>query len=242
MRRSGWHNNLALRQLSDALGDLPATYTSTARGQHDPRRQHLYRVPPGTELETTLTGSSTLGGVTLAGDIEIPAHGHRYSVVWPSVHPDTGQLYRWYDLGGQPMDGPPAVADLPYLPEAWLAALDKGARVLHDGKPSGPPPRPYGGSVEGWLGERPNGAVSPAVARALQPYLDGAPFRGHQVMVSLQKHLVLLAGECHHGVPLALEFARAAWLESEHTPGEDPAREFDDALEGVVKKYGGEKA
>ncbi|UXW85105.1 bifunctional DNA primase/polymerase [Microbacterium azadirachtae] len=265
MRRSDWHDNIAIRhtlgeaatvaidvdegdgkqglttlqQLTEALGELPVTWTSTARGQDDPRRQHFFRVPPGVELETTLTPSSTLGDVTLAGDIEIPSHGHRYSVVWPSVHPDTGEQYTWYDLDGQPMDGPPRVDDLPYLPDAWVEALEKGHEVRHEGKPSAPPPRPYDGTVDEWLGGRNDAVVSPPVVRAIQPYLDGAPFRGHHAMAKLQKHLVLLGGEGHQGVRRALEFIRAVWLTSEHTPGENPAREFDDALAGAVRKYGG---
>ncbi len=151
MRRSDWHDNIAIRHdddtlsidvdegggkrgaatlatLAEALGDLPATFSSTARGQDDPRRQHFYRKPADALLLTTLTPGLVIAGVTMeTGDIELPQRRHRYSVVWPSVHPDTGETYRWYDLDGEPMDGPPRVEDLPMLPDAWVAALAEGA-------------------------------------------------------------------------------------------------------------------
>lgn len=265
MRRSDWHNNIAirhtlgdhatiaidvdegdgkqggttLRQLSEALGPLPVTFTSTARGQHDPRRQHFFRVRPGVELETTLTPSSALGGVYLAGDIEIPAHGHRYSVVWPSRHPETGATYTWYGLSNEPMLLPPAVDEVPYLPDAWVQALTRETgKVQHEGGIASPS-RPYTGSVEDWLSAQNNAVVSRVVLEAIRPYREGAPLRGHAVMVSLQKRLVRLGAEGHPGTPGALSFLRDRWLASEHTPGEDPRTEWWVALKGAVEKYGG---
>lgn len=147
MRRSTWHDNIATRHNDDtiaidvdqgdgkrgaetlatletALGLLPRTYSSTARGQGDLRRQLFFRKRPDSQLISTITPGLQIGGVTLeTGDIELPQKRHRYSVVWPSIHPDTGETYTWYDLDGQPMDGPPRVEDLPFLPEEWEAAL-----------------------------------------------------------------------------------------------------------------------
>ncbi|GAA3020149.1 bifunctional DNA primase/polymerase [Microbacterium dextranolyticum] len=268
MRRSDWHDNIAIRhtlgksatvaidvdegdgkqglatltQLSEALGAPPVTWTSTARGSDDPRRQHFYRIPAGVELETTLTPSSALGGAFLAGDIEIPSHAHRYSVVWPSIHPDTFQPYRWYGFDGEAVDGPPAVADLPFLPDAWIAALAKEAgRIQYEGGIVRPP-RPYSGTVEQWIGAQNNAAVSRVVLEAIRPYREGASFRGHHAMVSLQKRLVRLGAEGHPGTPGALAFLRDVWMASEHTPGEDCREEWWVALKGAVEKYGGTEA
>lgn len=151
MRRSTWHDNTAIRHNDDtiaidvdqgdgkrgaetlaaleaALGPLPRTYSSTARGQGDPRRQLFFRKHPDSQLITTITPGLVIGGVTSeTGDIELPQKRHRYSVVSPSKHPDTGETYTWYDLDGQPMDDRPRVEDLPPLPESWEAALTESA-------------------------------------------------------------------------------------------------------------------
>nr|WP_017202473.1 phage/plasmid primase, P4 family [Microbacterium barkeri] len=151
MRRSSFHDNVAIRHdditlsidvdegggkhgattlesLELALGDLPPTFSSTARGQGDPRRQLFFRKPEDATLITTLTPGLMIAGVKMeTGDIELPQRRHRYSVVSPSVHPDTGETYTWYDLDGEPMDGPPRVEDLPMLPDAWVAALAERA-------------------------------------------------------------------------------------------------------------------
>lgn len=151
MRRSSYHDNIAIRHtdetlsidvdegggkrgaatlatLSEALGELPPTYTSTARGQDDARRQLFFRKPRDATIVTTLTPGLVIAGVTTeTGDIELPQRRHRYSVVWPSKHPDTGEIYTWYGLDGKPMDGPPRVEDLPMLPDAWVRALGEQA-------------------------------------------------------------------------------------------------------------------
>lgn len=50
---------------------------------------------------------------------------HRYAVVWPSVHPDTGSTYEWY-AGGSTVrcnGWVPNVEDLPYIPSHVLEAV-----------------------------------------------------------------------------------------------------------------------
>src|SRR5690606_26614755 len=96
-------------------GKLPPTWTSTARGPGQPSRIHFYRVPVGTRLATAIRP-----------DIEIIQRHHRYAVVWPSVHPDTGQQYRWYDPSGR-LCMAPIPDELPELPTRWLVELSKGA-------------------------------------------------------------------------------------------------------------------
>lgn len=58
-----------------------------------------------------------------ADDIDIIQRGHRYTAVWPSIHPDTGAQYRFYDYEGEPMAGLPSVDDFEWLPEVWLEHL-----------------------------------------------------------------------------------------------------------------------
>jgi len=106
------------QQLADwaaEFGPLPQTFTSTSRADTDPQsRQYIFRVPEGTKL------------ISKGENVEICQHDHRYSVVHPSIHPTTGKPYRWYDLDGDVMDGPPALDDVPPLPIAWLVGLAAG--------------------------------------------------------------------------------------------------------------------
>lgn len=99
-----------LSELVTKLGALPPTAYSTSRGDGISGIR-LYRVPPGTTLPTKLPG------------IEFIQHHHRYIVAWPSVHP-SGNVYRWIDERvGEVLAGPPRLADLPALPEAWITGL-----------------------------------------------------------------------------------------------------------------------
>ena len=100
-----------LAELETLYGALPPTYTSTARGKKTPSRQRFYRVPEGVEFRAQP-----------APDIEVVQAHHRYSVVWPSRHPE-GRRYRWYSPAGERYDGIPRVDDLPMLPETWVEAL-----------------------------------------------------------------------------------------------------------------------
>ena len=102
-------------------GPIPLGPHSTARGD-GPSGIWFYRVPKGTALRTRIVFPE-LG----LGSVEIIQRHHRYAVVWPSVHPDTGRQYQWYGL---PEDAPsfdgvvlPRSQDLPPLPAGWLKAL-----------------------------------------------------------------------------------------------------------------------
>ncbi|MGX1694073.1 phage/plasmid primase, P4 family [Microbacterium keratanolyticum] len=99
----------------EPLPDLASTWSSTARGKASPRRQRFYRLP------SAVPEGMRIRSRPLAG-MEIPWRGHRYSVVEPSIHPATGERYRWYSPTGERCDAP-AVSDLPLLPVEWFEAL-----------------------------------------------------------------------------------------------------------------------
>lgn len=100
----------------------------------------------------------------------------------------------------------------------------------------------YRGNVNDWLLRHTTGrTLTQSVARAVRPLIAGEPFAGHEAMLRFQIHLVKLATEGHAGVPEALGFARGVWLDTPHTSAEDPAREWDVALERAITKYGGNK-
>jgi P4 family phage/plasmid primase-like protien len=92
---------------------LPATYTTTARGWGALERHHVYRVPEGFSLDRVEGVIRKMYG----GKLDILHAHHRYSAVYPSIHP-SGESYLWYDLDGN-ICPPPAVDDLPELPQAY---------------------------------------------------------------------------------------------------------------------------
>lgn len=90
-------------------GELPPTIMSTSRGDGSGIR--LFRVPE----RPSWRGEE--------GGIELIWHGHRYVIVWPSLHAE-GRVYQWVDLRtGEILDQHPTIDDLADLPEAWVDGL-----------------------------------------------------------------------------------------------------------------------
>jgi hypothetical protein len=94
-----------LAELEARYGPLPATWSSTSRGD-GPSRIHLFRCPEDLKLPG-VPGTS----------IEAIQYHHRYCVVWPSVV--EGRRYRWYTPDGQVTDRPPRISELAWLPDDW---------------------------------------------------------------------------------------------------------------------------
>jgi hypothetical protein len=101
----------AWQKLIDECGPLPDGPISTSRDDGSGIR--TFRVPDGWESSGTLPGDCG----------EVIQNHHRYMIVWPSIHQDTGKTYRW---SSQPDGWIPRLDDLPWLPQAWLDKL--GAR------------------------------------------------------------------------------------------------------------------
>lgn len=130
LRASGWiaidvddppHGPAALAAAVAELGELPPTWSCTSWGQGHPRRQYFYRVPVGY--------SARLGEgkfrKRFGEHVDIIHKGHRYAIVAPSVHPDTKNIYKWYQPDGEPGGKilPERMA-LPLLPQEWLDFLE----------------------------------------------------------------------------------------------------------------------
>jgi hypothetical protein len=96
------------------LGPLPATWRSTSRAPFTASGIRFYRVASGVDLR----GAEKRFVARFGDHVDILRRDHRYAVVWPSVHPDTGATYAWYDPAGAEC-APPAPAQLPELPAAW---------------------------------------------------------------------------------------------------------------------------
>lgn len=132
---NGKTGDIQLHELEAELGPLPRTISSTSRGQESRSRIYMYRVEQDVPRRSKA-----------APDIEIVHKFHRYAVVFPSVHPDTRELYHWYGFDGEFLskEGPPPIAELPLLPAAWDSFLARktgfratdGPRALLEGPTS----------------------------------------------------------------------------------------------------------
>ena len=125
----GRNGGRTIAKLEAQLGPLPPTWVSTSREDGTGSGIRLFRVPPGLRFVSDLGNES---------HVEILRREHRYAVVWPSIHPDTENIYRWYY---QTVSGwvtgmwPPAPDDLAELPEPWIRYLTK---QTPNERPSGP--------------------------------------------------------------------------------------------------------
>ena len=100
-----------LASLVAKYGALPPTVLSTSRDDGISGIR-FYRIPEGWKSISAVRG------------IEFIQKHHRYAVVWPSIHPDTGNTYRWVDeRTGRTLDTAPDQSELPELPATWLAGL-----------------------------------------------------------------------------------------------------------------------
>lgn len=122
-----------LAALEKQLGALPRTWVSTARARNDDGTDRGDWVS-GIRFYLVPRGLAFRGQV--AKDIEVIQRNHRFAVVWPSLNPKTGTIYRLYspeqwaigeagDLG-QPSDEIPSVTTLPILPARWVDYLTQG--------------------------------------------------------------------------------------------------------------------
>ncbi|MGO2651490.1 bifunctional DNA primase/polymerase [Corynebacterium variabile] len=232
------HGAETLYRLTEALGDLPPTFSSTRRGAESPARHLFFRVPAGVKW------SSAAGP-----GIDILQHTHRYAVVWPSVV--DGDMYRWYDVDGNVMpEGEiPNVEDLTELPAVWVDALKK-SEITGTPRPELSLSRP---AAWEWLRENvrnPNAETtgplaltewtSGALADLFNP--DNCGSR-HDEMVSLTRVMIRTALETGaEGLLSLLETVRSAFYDA-YAGGDDrrpdPA-EFDRAVHGEVEKIRGE--
>ena len=121
----GKSGGAALDRLVREWGALPPTWIVSSR-EDSASGIRLYRATPavGSRWRDEPGGHG-------AG-IEAIHYGHRYAVVAPSMHPETGRKYVWRRPDGMPAgDGevPGPGRDLPELPAAWVAGLSEAGEA-----------------------------------------------------------------------------------------------------------------
>jgi hypothetical protein len=128
------------------------------------------------------------------------------------VHP-SGAQYRWISPEGVAGDQPPAVDDLPNLPEAWVDGITGGKAAISQARGT----RNLTAAME-WLDELDEvGAPCERTAAAKRAALaDVASAKGsmHEVARNHVLRLVRLGEQIHEGVPAALEGLRTAFVAS----------------------------
>ena len=176
-------------------GPLPIGPWSSARDDGVSGIRFL-RVPDGTVL---------IGDIAFVelhiGHVEVIQRHHRYAVAWPSVHPATGIPYTWRGAAGP--GRPPAVDDLPPLPDPWLAEASAGTGRRGE--------RACPEQVAAFLAELPTGGACAGVRTALRD-ADAAlrsPVRSrHDDTCAAVLRLLRLGERGHPGVAAALAALR----------------------------------
>ncbi len=222
----------ALAGLEARFGELPPTLTATSRDDGvSGIRIFRAKLPPGRVWIDQPAGTGR--------GIEIVHRGHRYAVVWPSIHPKTGREYGWRQPGGTVAGRAPDVSEAAELSDAWIEGISKpgeariGTVAGHDETV---------GAVNGWrVGDKPCQVVASASSRALAGMARPDAEALHPTANGSIWSLVLYGHEGHVGAREALgaHLARfvAARLESGRGADESAARaEWWRMVRGAVGK------
>lgn len=177
---------------------FPATWTSTSRGPGF-RHQAFYRA---TLPEGRMWMDHPQPGMD---SVHV---GHRYAVVWPSIHPDTGDTYLWRDPSGEVYEGVPTPEDLAELPAALVLAMSREGTPL-DGSAAGD------ADTRAAIEAMRMGAPCMRVRRQLEDALrriDAGRTSGSIRWPGKLHALVCLGIEGHAGVPEALTQHQEAYV------------------------------
>lgn len=216
-----------ISELAQELGALPATWSSTAHGIDSPARHLFYKVPEGLMWK---------GGAIEGVDILQP--GHRYSVVWPSIHP-SGEMYCWYTPSGSTTSQIPHISDLATLPWKWVDYLRK---------PEHTTPRPTSNTLISPETGTYDARMCKAINTFLHKTLSNPASKGSRHDTTLQAvwALVNFAQEGHRGALDAISQLKPRFIQ-EVAPDRqgkerEAAREWASILGGAMEKVNGVQA
>lgn len=197
-----------LADASARWGALPPTWRVTSRDDGT-SGIYLFRVPAG------LAWPGEVGP-----GVEVIQRNHRYVVAWPSIHPDTGAVYRWHRPDGLTVVGQvPTPDELPELPAAWIAGLTGGALDNDLAKADL-------SDVEAtaWLAKHGGGPQCDAVRATVDRYLatrfDGSTSR-HDAARDATARLFAMAADGHTGTVAAVNEIALAFRAAFDSTGRD---------------------
>ena len=213
-----------ISELSQELGALPATWSSTSHGIDSPARHLFYKVPEGLAWK---------GGAIEGVDILQP--GHRYSAVWPSIHP-SGEMYCWYTPSGSTTSQIPHISDLATLPWRWVDYLRK---------PEHTKPKPAFNTLISHETGTYDTRMCKAINTFLNKTLSNPASKGSRHDTTLQAvwALVNFAQEGHRGALDAINQLKPRFIAeiAPDRPGKEreAAREWAAILSGAMEKVNG---
>ncbi|HEY6688327.1 MAG TPA: bifunctional DNA primase/polymerase [Propionibacteriaceae bacterium] len=209
-----------LAKLEEELVPLPPTHISTARND-GVSGIRWFRVEPGLRWPT---GPGK--------DIEFIHKGHRYAVVWPSIHPDTGDRYIWVDqyLGDE--CPPPDDDELAWMPDEWQLRFTNGA--VREEQPE------YMAATEAERAQcLTEGEPCKATSNASAKYQDRVVASArHDSMIKTVMSLVRLGEQGHRGVMEALKTMHGQFTADVAPDRRDGSEqsEFQRAVNGAIAK------
>lgn len=187
-----------LREREAEWGPLPPTWRSTSRDDGISGIR-LFRIPVG------LAWPGEVGP-----GIETVRRDHRYVVCAPSVHPETGDTYRWIDPNGiVAAHGIPDPDQLPLLPDEWVQGLTGGEAAKEITRNS----LADDGAML-WIAQLPDASglrcarMQTAVDQAVSDLRDHS---AHQTALAGIARLLRLGDEGHSGVVSAIVALRDAF-------------------------------
>lgn len=203
----------SLADLVAEFGELPPTWTLTSRSDGTSGIR-FFRVP---------------GGLHWPGeakpDVQIVQHHHRYAVAYPSVHPDTRDVYLWYGpsdaLDGHPRSVSieheiPSIDDLAEMPESWVEGLTSGRLWAELAVDMGA----TRSDIADWIKARPSGEPCRLMRKQVEAAVEEIGVGGaHDALNSRVYSLVSLSSEGHTGLDTALSRVRAAFTTEVTRPG-----------------------
>jgi len=201
-----------LKEGESRWGPRPPTYRNSSKPD-DPVSGHLiYRVPEDFRSVGVLKFPESE-----IGDVEMVQRHHRFFVCWPSVHPKTGSLYRWYGPDGEilPEGEVPSPEDAPELPQAWLDGLRMTLANRRRTTPQGQKPDeeelPVYDVLRALTDGRPTPKVSARMTEALYDVRSGQS--RHDTMRDHVMGLLRYGTNGEPGVQFVMRELRAAFVE-----------------------------
>ncbi|MGH3288874.1 MAG: bifunctional DNA primase/polymerase [Streptosporangiaceae bacterium] len=195
--------DVTLKELAGRLGPLPTAARTTSRAPEDPVSGiYLFAIPEDT----------VLNGVAGQG-IDVIQRHHRYAIVPPSRHPETGRMYGWWLGAARQRHIPIALtSSIPALPHNWLEYL------MSDHSP-GPPGEVTATLAEArdWYRRRAYGSPCAFMAQktdeARVALAEAAEYGGLHDMLSVTTlRLCRWAAEGHPGLDVALSALAPVFL------------------------------
>lgn len=162
---SGKDGGETLARAEEEWGALPPTWRSTSRtdGVSGIR---LFRIP---------SGLAWPGQLPFGGGVELCRWDHRYVIVAPSIHDQTGDQYHWFAPDGTQTTGEaaengewefPALDELAELPASWVAGLTSGKKWEEHPEEDLDPEE-----VNQWILDRPGGSPCDKMQRTLDSWM-----------------------------------------------------------------------